>query len=402
MNSKDDAIKAKKRGFQKVEHPNKKRDIQKLNTQEKNINNSFKHLQLKLTVISPIHIGSGEVYEPTNFVIDNNTLYEFKEEDFFEKLPPIKQEAFLNILNENRSDSFAIINNFIKDNITTAIEVASKQVSTTQGMQDEYTKRVGTISQIEGNNKKVFNEFLIQKIQRKQIKTLNGYTYSGYIVGSSLKGAISTAYQEKISKENGEYKRKELFQSHGRDIVKNIFKDFKVSDSKIVKASTKIGFSLNKERFKYDDTDESNNIKLSTYIEIINQNSEFTVDVNYKDLDIKEILKSCNEHYLPIFKTILANETNGKEEFISEYLEDNFYNQFKKFTPKENQYLVRVGKHSGARAVTIGGERRIEVKESKFRTLKDQEEETTTWLFGENPNMNKGLLPFGWLLVEII
>jgi len=34
----------------------------------------MKHLQLKLTALTPIHIGSGEIYEPTNFIIDNNIL----------------------------------------------------------------------------------------------------------------------------------------------------------------------------------------------------------------------------------------------------------------------------------------------------------------------------------------
>lgn len=389
--------KPKKRGIQKIEHPFKNRKIQKVDNPTKNLrttNNENRVSTLKITTISPVHIGSGEVYEPTNFVIDSNKLLEFREEDFFEKLPPIKQKAFLNILNENRSDSFVRINKFIKENIEVAKSVALTEVSTTEGIQKEYTKRVGEISQIEGNNKKVFNDFLIQKIQRKQIRFSGQYKYQGYIVGSSLKGAISTAYQEHVSKNSGESKRKE--------ISKNIFKNFKVSDSKIMKVSTKIGFALNKERFKYDFDNPQNNVKLSTYIEVIDRDCQFTIDINYKGLDLKEILQSCNNHYLPIFKSILANETDGKEEFISEYLDNNFYDKYKNFTPKENQYLIRVGRHSGARSVTIDGERRIEIKETKYNTLKNQKEETTTWLFGEQDNSNDNLLPFGWLLCELV
>ena len=31
----------------------------------------MKTYRLKLTALTPIHIGTGEVYEPTNFVIDD-------------------------------------------------------------------------------------------------------------------------------------------------------------------------------------------------------------------------------------------------------------------------------------------------------------------------------------------
>jgi len=33
------------------------------------------NVRLKLTALSPIHIGSGEVYEPTNFIMDEGVLY---------------------------------------------------------------------------------------------------------------------------------------------------------------------------------------------------------------------------------------------------------------------------------------------------------------------------------------
>ncbi len=255
------------------------------------------NIRLKLTAISPIHIGSGEVYEPTNFIIDNRVLYEFRDEDFFIALPEIKRKAFMQIIEENRSDSFARIHGFVKANKEIVKKVAHLQVRVTDGLQKEYDRRVGRISQIESRNRYVFNRFEIQRIQRKQIKAKNGYAHIGYIVGSSLKGAISTAYQEFIYKRDGEKALKEKFQSKGRDINKNIFKEFKVPDSIVTKIGTKIGFALNKERFDYDFNNPQNNLKLSTYIEVINPTSEFIVDINYGSLDIKEILKSCNSHY---------------------------------------------------------------------------------------------------------
>ena len=37
----------------------------------------LQHYTLSYTPLSPIHIGTGDSYEPTNYVIDNGTLYEY-------------------------------------------------------------------------------------------------------------------------------------------------------------------------------------------------------------------------------------------------------------------------------------------------------------------------------------
>ena len=37
----------------------------------------FEHISLALTPLTPIHIGCGEDFEPTNYVIDDGLLYGF-------------------------------------------------------------------------------------------------------------------------------------------------------------------------------------------------------------------------------------------------------------------------------------------------------------------------------------
>ena len=370
------------------------------------------NIRLKLTALSPVHIGSGDIYKPTNFVIDEGILYSFKDEDFYMALPDIKKEAFMRILNENKLDSFVKIHTFVKSNKNIAKEIATGIVAVTSGLQKEYNQILGKVRQVEGqkgNNSRIFNKFEIQRIQRKQVKTeANTYAQTGYIVGSALKGSISTAYQEFILKKEGKEALTKKFQAKGRDISKNIFKEFKVSDSIVKKVNTKIGYALNKERFDYDFNNPNANIKLSTKIEIIEPQSEFLVNINHGSLDIKEILQSCNEHYMPIFRSLFLSQVNGKKEYIYKYLASNFYEKYRHFELKPNQYLLRVGKHSGARSVTIDGIRKIKSKLSgggkhrkpnKFEYRKD---ETTTWLFGERSNSNHELIPFGWVLAEIV
>jgi len=209
------------------------------------------NIRLKLTALSPIHIGSGELYEPTNFIMDEGVLYYFRDEDFYMALPEIKQQAFMRIIKDNGSDSFVQVHKFVKDNKNIAKEIATGIVSVTEGLQKDYDRLLGQVRQLEGRRRavdRVFNRFEIQKIQRKQVKTdANVYAQTGYIVGTSLKGAISTAYQELVYKKEGKKAVEKKFQAKGREISNNIFKEFKVSDSVVKKVNTKIGFALNKE-----------------------------------------------------------------------------------------------------------------------------------------------------------
>ncbi|WP_456471193.1 hypothetical protein [Caminibacter sp.] len=58
-------------------------------------------MKIKATVISPVHIGTNELYEPTNFIIDGEYLYYFKEEDFYKKLPKNDKVEFLKLSENN-------------------------------------------------------------------------------------------------------------------------------------------------------------------------------------------------------------------------------------------------------------------------------------------------------------
>jgi len=91
-----------------------------------------------MTAISPIHIGSGEVYEPTNFIIDNKMLYAFRDEDFYGALSEINRKKFMQIVEDNASDSFVRIHKFVKENANVAKNIAHLKVRVTRGTIAEY------------------------------------------------------------------------------------------------------------------------------------------------------------------------------------------------------------------------------------------------------------------------
>ena len=370
-------------------------------------------VKLKLTALTPLHLGTGEDYDPTNFVIDNGYLYEFSETQFFKNLDAKQKEEFLKAVESNSYESLFAVHRVIKQNKKAAIDAAFNRVQVSKGIQNAYDKKIGRAVQIEGGkrrpNTKVFNQFLIAKTSRLK------NDHRVYIPGSSLKGAISTALQEYIFKKDKKLYKKLFEESFPSQ---NFMKELSIADTIPQKTYAIIGYALNKERFEEDD--QGPNTMLEVIYSSEKQQSQFETTITFKEefctlpyqTNIEEIKKAANEHYLPIFKQMFKPFANFKgksiDDFTNEYFSDSFYEKYKNFELKENQFLLRVGKYSQARAVTIDGIRKIRVKISgggprrkpnRWETL---DQETTTWMFGFNDRANSNLMPFGWVLCEVL
>jgi len=362
----------------------------------------MQNYKIKMKLLTPVHIGTGEDYEPTNFIIDEDFLYEFDEMQFYTYLGSSDKERFISLAKCSTPDALFEMHTFIKSHKEMAKKAAILKVKVAEGISRDYKNKIGRAVQQEGKQK-VFNRFQIARTLRQP----NGKI--PYIPGSSLKGSIATAVQEVFFKENKE-KYKEAFVKANPS--ERFMKNFLVSDSIAVKSGAMVGYALNKERFEDDQDGPSNKL------EVILPGSEYETHLSSRDytvkfpVDVKTFMEACNTHYLPLFESMMSsyNEFKGKkvDDYINEYFSDTFYDTYKSFTPAPNQFLVRVGKHSGARAVTVDGMRKIKVKVSgggpkrkpnKWETL---DQETTTWLFGKKENQNENLLPFGWVLCELI
>lgn len=365
----------------------------------------MKTYKIKMTLITPVHIGTGENYEPTNFIIDSGYLYEFDEFSFYEKLPKNDKKEFNKLVERKDNLALSSINSFIEKRKEIVKNIFISKTKVTKGIEDDYENKIDKISQFEGKNTKkpIINQFQIQKT----IKDMN--TNKAYIPGSSIKGSISTAFQEYIYKTHG-YK---TWESDFKLSNENIFKNISISDTTVLKSSSLIAFSLNKERFEEDEQGPS------TKVEVICENSQFETTLQIKDfktkkeISIDEIIKACNAHYFTLFESMFKQKNIYKnslvDDYVIDYFKEEFYEKYLDFKiENKNQFLLRIGKHSGARAVTIEGIRNIKVKvngvgpKRKNDIYENLEEETTTWLLGENSESTETLLPFGWVLCELV
>jgi len=370
-----------------------------------------KNYKIKLKPISPIHIGTGEAYEPMNYVIDvdlkdgKDYMYVFDEFEFFKKLDDKSKDEFMKIASDTTGDGILKLQKFIKEKSSLAKKVSYYKMQALKNIAEDYDNKIGKVVQREGGGKKVINQLVIEKtrarrffepnteIRKKVInqlvieKTLISPNLKKAIIpGSSLKGAIATAFWEmKVIDEEQQYNDvKKIMSATNR---KNPFSHLLISDSKIIKSSTFIDIAKNIKRNKISKDG------LSVAHEVISTESEFEVGLVIKNnaIKIEDIKNACNDHYLPIFESQFDDKT---DKFIKKELENEFIKKYMNFKPAGNQFLLRVGKHSGARAVTVDGERKILIMQGKGKKPKILEEETTAWLINKQP--------FGWLLCEIL
>lgn len=372
-----------------------------------------KHYKIKMKSISPIHIGTGDSYEPTNYVMDEDEndingkkistkfLFSFDEVKFYSDLSHVDKQEFTRLVAQTDTKGILNLQNLIVKNKKIARSISTRIVKVSDEVFDEYTEKIARVVQKEGGGNKKQKEILNQLLIQKCYTAPSG-NRQGVIPGSSLKGAISTAYQEMLS-ENANYERmvKPKLMSASSD---NPFRLLLLSDSS--EAQTWICKTTNiKRRLRKQEMDMKST--LSTKLEAIVANQEIEANLSIKQdkngnfLDIMDIVMACNKHYLPIFRSVFDDE-NGE---TCKVLSEKFYEDYRKFgtsSLKKNEFLLRVGKHSGARSVTIDGLRSIRIKCGGKDSGKLQQEETTIWLAeaGEKDSM-KRYLPFGWLLCRI-
>jgi len=343
----------------------------------------MKHYKITMKLLSPVHIGTGKDYEPINYVMHKRLvtkqngsqseqafLYNFDEMDFFNALDQAKQKEF----SDCASNIFAL-HKFIKQNKITAQKVAFCKIPTSKNRCfTKYEENLGKAVQKEGGGKKVFNQFVIAQTFK------NPNTHKAIIPGSSIKGAISTAYQELLYKKYKNYKDVESQMLKPNE--QNLFKDLLISDS---------------QEFAQTYIDEAKNIKrkkdkegITAVLEVISDtNAENSFTLSIKDeakFSIKDLANACNDHYESIFDSILHDENVLRTGSVS----DKFLDLCKSLQINENQFLLRVGQHSGARAVTVDGIRSIAIMQGKGKDPKFEKEESTIWLINKKP--------FGWIL----
>lgn len=348
-------------------------------------------IKLKLHVISPTHIGCDEIYEPSGFKIDEkrHKLIEFDKIKFYESLSEIDKRTLLNICLKSDISSFIQLINFIQNK-----NVSGKEVDIAHSVLENFNRVTNPLNLPPQQFKQELNKLEIKKTAS------NPYNHQAYIPGSSIKGALRTGYLNFLSEEknipidhkDAKQLEKELlnftsFDSDPFGLIK--ISDF-IPEGKI---NTKIIYALNK---KKDNTTRARGIPV--LLEIIQEGSSFNGTIDFHDIKLKknseitninDLLKESHNFYFSLLQeenSILAKIKASTR--ISTSIKKDYADKL-----GTSAFCIRLGRHSGAEAVTIKKYRKIN------RTSPCS---TTIWLASDerNPNLNYSLIPFGWCILE--
>lgn len=352
--------------------------------------------EIKLHTLTPVHIGCDDSYTPVEFIIDTdrNTLIQFDLFEFIENLSPEEWQEFNSIASNPSPIALVHIYRFYS-------KMKGKIKGRELPIPNELSKRYTEVKQLKNDRDmlKGFNEFEIPRT------FYNPYTLEPIVPGSSIKGSLRTAFVEALIKEHdrNRLERKEYNQIEeellGGKMQKDPFRLLKISDFEPESSvKTKILYQINvrKER-------ETSRESLSIPIEVIPEGALFrgTIKIESpiegsgirKSIEFKDLLLKSHSHYAKIFnKEIdLRKIKNFKLPNITQFRDGL----------KEKYFILRIGKHSGAEAVTWEGLRKIRVRTREG--IQRRSESTTIWLASreKKPKSFINAMPFGWVMLEV-
>ena len=389
--------------------------------------------RLDVTPLSPVHVGSGEDMDPTGYVLDADALYEFSPSALAAVLDEADRSRLLGLVDGARDErALTGVRKFLFEQRTGLVAHASRAVRTVPGVRELYEQRIGTVAQTETR--------AINKLEIERVFSHPG-TRTPILPGSSLKGAVRTALLDRENDgqdlERGEGSRKlqqRLFSYRGfeTDPMRLVHvEDAMGSGGRAtddLTADTAIVFAVNRKKRKVTNKD-GREVRSQAEQKGLYQTLEVVPTLRWRAFrgglklharstglhdhqrlpkaslrwSAADIAGACNRFYRRNFvremealyeRGLLDERWHGAmqrlmTEGLGELLDSN------------RAFLLRVGRHSGAESVTVDGARSIRIMTPQGQPPRWEEEATTWWLASDRTDASTGLLPFGWVLVEM-
>ena len=390
--------------------------------------NFLQNHRLYLTPLSPLHLGTGEDYEPTNYVIENGVLYAF---DPMQAKLTLEQRAALDQA-VNDPCSLIAVRKYFYNHPAPYRQIAFRNINVAPDIATEYSEEIQ-------RNKNALS------IQRNAVNPLTGLAY---IPGSAVKGTLRTTCLDKLNNQTKPITSDYINNnpSKGIDIAKlekrllqgdfsaDMFRLLKISDFMPTHHDivSRVQYAVNRRRdvklYKGKQVENHaltvrrENIcpaqyrAFSAYVSIQNLPEHIScIDKKGRDLlpkkafrqpDLADLVRQNNQYHLTRWaqEYHLLDELNlADKKWLKET--DLLLKNLTGELAQGRIMLVRLGKNTGAESKVLSGEgvAQILIKQTKANGggEKPQDHTETLWLASEKEKSNTGLLPYGWALIEI-
>ena len=394
--------------------------------------------RLHLTPLSPIHIGCGEDFEPTNYVIDDGLLYGF--DPSRAALNEVQRNKLMDVA---RRGSLPGIQRFFRDNADAFKPHAHVVMPVCSGVARMYEQRIGKAANVEASGNQVFNKLEIER------HVYTGALQQPFIPGTSFKGALRTAWLDELNAEQ----RPQENTSNSTTAMENrlLGGDFQTSPLRLLKVADlmptreperEVLFAVNRKKrlAMKDGVEVKPDRDLSARKDCVlhGQYRLFSADVTLPALlqhvgatdskgkpatphaehltpqgsvDLRRLAQQCNQYHLQRLRRELA-VLDGRGLVNPDWKRSialllSSHSALGKKLQAGDAFLVRIGRYGSADSKTLTGEgvASIKIMEGKGPDGKNkfsfQSTTKTVWLAAQNDTDQKHLIPFGWAVVEI-
>lgn len=404
-----------------------------------------------ISTLTPVHIGCGEDYYPTNYVIDGGYLHYFGELQLVEALSPAELQALAGMAeNLSGQESLRQIQAFIHQKRQSLSPLAQHSIPVADGVARLYEDRIGRTAQREQDGRKISNQLAIQR------NSFNPYGQTPYIPGSSFKGAVRTALLETLLKKDtdlfeqakqdinsalnqydrekrDEWKRavktldRKLGQMGGaiqQEILDYDFRRLQDDPLRLLKVSDasyrhpdglnglEIRYAVNRKRKRSDQptkADQGPPILLECLA--AHRSRAFAMPLTIQEgtvrgklpfRDFGELAARMTCYTFPQFKAELRRleELGYADRDWLAAIQQLLQGELGQALQNRQAFLLRLGRYGGAEGKTLNGVRRIKIMQGPGKPPKYEPESTTLWLAADDRAQQGGMLPFGWVLVE--
>ena len=390
--------------------------------------------RLHLTPLSPLHIGCGEDFEPTNYVIDDGLLYGF--DPSRAALNDLQRKQLTDVA---RRGSLPGIQRFFRDHAAAFKPHAHVVMPVCSGVARLYEQRIGKAANVEASGNQVFNKLEIER------HVYTGALQQPFIPGTSFKGALRTAWLDDL---NAEQRPQENTSRSTTAMEKRLLGgDFQTSPLRLLKVADlmptreperEVLFAVNRKKREVLGRDgqplQPKGIAARKDCVLHGQYRLFVADVTLPALlqhvgandnkgkpatpqaqqlnahgavDMRKLARQSNAYHLqrlrrelavldgrglvhPTWKNsinllLLAQGTLGKK------------------LATGDAFLLRIGRYGSADSKTLTGEgvASIKIMGGKGQPPTFESTTKTVWLAAQTENDQKHLIPFGWAVVEI-
>ena len=368
---------------------------------------------LAISTLSPVHVGCGEVYEPSGFVIHEGLLHVLDPADLAAALSDNERRQLATL--SDQPEPIGALQRFFRDSAARFAELACQQVAVAESIAREYRQKAGQATQRGPAGEATYNLF---PIARTAYRPFDG---TPYLPGSSLKGSIRTAWlnhrlaeapAQPGSRGNSRSLEEALLGYAAGRFENDPFRHLALADAHPeeggVAAPTRVLYAISKKKRQPREGERGSpelKVFLETIPEAIPAGFLGEIRLDNEKMRWNNLCDACNAFYRPQLEAELDHPILGPliDGDWARLLGNLLGSELGELIAARQGFLLRVGRHSGAESVTLDGVRRIKILGARVdgKQTSDYRPSTTEKRYAAlSRSGDSGLLPFGWLWVD--